>query len=551
MNYLPSVLAAAGKNYHWLIVICLLLGTACGKENLHMVPTDGIKPTESKARSSGELELVTPSPAQLDAIARDFRDNWTSIQCENATEEYGYFMWEQAALESEPEEETAFVISIPFVKDGKLTGMLYSVNNGEDDYYRFTKAEELLEDNATIISTYGYEFSLRIASSFSNHQYFYDQSIGDFQQTLQELLAETVASPRCAHWEEFCDWIFFGNDITNGYMDCYVVVTSLKDCWRPADNWTIIPYIPTDPDGTNGGGGSPGNESGNLSFTDKTRVSWESDTDCTANMAPMLEAYINDLQLLFPCEDRTASQIVGAIMNRLCSTVSDGTFLTMADLEKELERYAYVDVRTFASDPDKAWAAYLEAACSCHDGAEEDCAEQIRIAPYSCESFQFEDLGLFQMARMKGARLQFRNFVNNSEASCKFNIQLSAPVEALQLSTGQIRTIHPGLAANAAAAALNETNNMVTGFYGPQHLYSNARCPEYEGTFSNFFDSLFELNLVLQVANWYDLHPSDVVLEVDPEAQAGYSGNISVPETTRVPDYWPVFGYDPSNCMSN
>lgn len=147
--------------------------------------------------------------------------------------------------------------------------------------------------------------------------------------------------------------------------------------------------------------------------------------ECEFSLAPHLVAQINNLSLLFPCQIATADQIMSNVMQNLCNSTGPNEFISMLDVEEALANYAYVDMSLLWSDPEEFEYKYIKAVCECSD-SQDDCESS--IVPYSCQSFEFEDLGLFQIARLRDVEMNFYNTQNNTEAECKFNVQVSAPL---------------------------------------------------------------------------------------------------------------------------
>lgn len=172
--------------------------------------------------------------------------------------------------------------------------------------------------------------------------------------------------------------------------------------------------------------------------------------------------------------------------------------------------------------------------------------ERAAILPYSCRSFDFQDAGLFQVARLSGVTINMYNQVNGSYANCDFDIEVSASLFAEENLGGDL-LITSGMAANAAADALNEALWITTAYYGSQHNYSNGKCNQYGETLMQIFNILLEVHLMEEVSEVYHLAPFEFELELGAEGQVGYSQLTGITPTTKVPDF-SLLGFGKDDC---
>lgn len=208
------------------------------------------------------------------------------------------------------------------------------------------------------------------------------------------------------------------------------------------------------------------------------------------------------------------------------------------------------------------WEAYQSYLEDCLE-IEIDCTNDINIfeciedeiatiLPYSCKSFNFEDFGLFQVARLSGVKFNFINSANGSAAFCDFNVEIAAPnfIELTSPSWGNLSAlpITPGMAANAAADAINQAIDLTVEYYGdPNTYYNNSQCETFQEYFQTYFNIIFAGMLALEVSDTYNLGVDEFVLEIEPLLQIGYSNLTGITPTIKVGDF-SIFGFGKDNC---
>lgn len=337
------------KNVHWqkllFLSILAFLASSCEKDFTDS-PSSAKTVSSTALRSNGALDtLVRKSPSfpQLQVTMQSIQEHWPYPVYRDIVDEYGYLHWNQAHLEMEATEDVAdYLFSIPSIKNGLVTGMLFSLYEDGTYLYDFVSADVMDQSAQALIATYGYNEALLLAASFSHHQYFHNGQVGEYQAKLLEINNTATALPRCVRADTHCHWICFGEECVDGYLDCYWVTVAV-DCFRGG---SLVrqgnPPIP--PRGGTGSVDPP-------SSSDQPNIgniSWEPQEDCHVKLSPHLEREINRLDIAFPCDSRSPNDVVVGIMERLCQDAladDQALIIDMSMLEQELARYDQIDTR--------------------------------------------------------------------------------------------------------------------------------------------------------------------------------------------------------------
>ena len=548
------------KKLYFLIFIGLIaILSACKKDHLtenQLQPANETQPSSligNRTDSIPSLSLIAPPFNYVQIIGEAIRNHWSEEDYLGMIHAHGNIAWDKAHLEFESAINNTYVISLPMVKDEVISGILFYIHIDGEQHFTFESAEEMHRPVEDLINDYELWHLILMASSFSDHQYFHNGQIGSYQQKLQEIDSSQIITPRCI--QEICDWIYFGDDITYGYIDCYWILQAI-DCWHiDPINWSDIPPLEVGNTGVvDIGIGTDSESEIEENLNNLTNINWQPSEDCEFNIAPHLDAQLSNMQLLFPCENLTADQIMNAIMNNLCSQAGEFEYISMDDVEAELANYEYIDMNLLVTDPEQFGEQYIEAVCSCPEISEADCVDDAVAPPASCESFDFTPVGGLNLkSRVTGNKLAFASS-NGSWAICPINVQLTTSSFIQVIATGELLPVPPGLAANAAAAALNEsTRNTVFHFGNQGGIFHNSNCPTYIEYFEDEeFQDNFEARLLDMLSNhyWLDVWEWDFAFDNEPTAQVGYTGEY-VPETIRVPDWSMIIGLYPDNCIDS
>lgn len=165
------------------------------------------------------------------------------------------------------------------------------------------------------------------------------------------------------------------------------------------------------------------------------------------------------------------------------------------------------------------------------------------IFPISCESYQFDDFGLYMVSKLTGTEPSLIVYESNStnrayEITCPFDYEIVSPSLAW-LGTGTEYDVTPGIAANAAARAHNEAIYFAVDYAverennGLPHM----NCDQLEGVFLEQFNIYFNLYLFDEVIEAYDINDSSLEFNVTGNAQIGFSEeNSSVAISERQSD---------------
>ena len=336
---------------YYILIISLLVLSSCKKEPSQSLQLNTTSNKTLELRSSGPIDtlrLQKPSFDKLKIVMQSIQDHWSFTDYLATVEEFGYIHWNQAHVEmSETSDVEDYLISIPMIKHGKVTGIILHLYEDWVYLYDFIDAEVMSDPAQSIIFNNCLIDALLIASCFSHHQFFHNQHIGEYQTKLQEINTITGAFPRCVRVESRCHWICFGYECHSGYLHCYWVTTA-KDCIRSGAliRQTGGFHPPK------GGGGETGNEHSqdNSNFGN---INWEPQDDCLTKAAPHLKNADANLEIGFPCDSRSPHDIVVGILERLCQDLGNSEFgnevIDMAMLQEELVKYDKVEPKHMCS----------------------------------------------------------------------------------------------------------------------------------------------------------------------------------------------------------
>ena len=462
---------------------CLLLFVhllpSCHKERsedsiLDSAPQEA---TVAQARSiyPDTFRLQSPHFDQLEAFGREMAASWTEEGFLDMAHTYGAPRWEQAYLLFESTDQEDYLLSIPFRKGAHIQGLIFNQYLEGQHRFKFVPASELSKTVEELIDAFGYNYAIMIASTFSAHQFFYNGQNEVFESKLIELLETSVAESRCFYWKRECFeqyGTFPNGDETESTWVCYWALR-----WGGCTgNQDVFFLNGSFPDNTGNGGGSTGS-SGVEDIDKRTKINWHPKGDCETKMLPFTDAQIRDMKLFFPCEQRTTDEIITSIMDRLClETDAEKEHLTLADLEQELEKYDYVDLKDFSKNPREFLEDYVDAVCNCPE-SEEDC-ETVRILD-GCDASIFPNIeqvvNFFNNLNAVGTLNEVAGGMNcqdveelfDEESSCNFrmgnNITLGTAND--QQTIGQILL---GMRAARAMNCLTPCNSM-----DMNHVFSN------------------------------------------------------------------------------
>lgn len=373
----------------------MFLVASCNKEPLYEAALEEeIVPNSQVANrniAADTLIRTEPEFYTVRALANLIESNTTSEQYMEVVEYYGEIHWGEAHTIGFAEDTSSYIISVPLIKDEKVRAVVLNIKEDGVQHVLLREAEILEADVADLLNTYELWELVLLASSLSNHQYFYNGEVSFFQSKLKAINEVIAIAPRCVYWEEVCDFIYFDNNPNTGYIDCYYVAHYGGCGGGGIPTFEFGLNVPTS---TTGGGEGPGDNSDNNEDIDNTEINWAPNENCEFLLAPHLAAQINNLSLLFPCQSATADQIVGNIMQNLCNNTGPNEFISMLDFEEALSNYAFVDMSLFWSDPEEFAAEFMEAVCSCPGQTAYECIEEDDAPPVlgnwvSCKSFDF------------------------------------------------------------------------------------------------------------------------------------------------------------------
>ncbi|WP_282780798.1 hypothetical protein, partial [Phaeodactylibacter xiamenensis] len=330
----------------------LFLVASCNKEPLYeaaleeeIVPNSQVT---NRNIAADTLIRTEPEFYTVRALANLIESNTTTGQYMEVVEYYGEIHWGEAHTIGFAEDTSSYIISVPLIKDEKVRAVVLNIKEDGVQHVLLREAEILEADVADLLNTYELWELVLLASSLSNHQYFYNGEVSFFQSKLKAINEVIAIAPRCVYWEEVCDFIYFDNNPNTGYIDCYYVAHYGGCGGGGIPTFEFGLNVPTS---TTGGGEGPGDNSDNNEDIDNTEINWAPNENCEFLLAPHLAAQINNLSLLFPCQSATADQIVGNIMQNLCNNTGPNEFISMLDFEEVLSNYAFVDMSLLWSDP--------------------------------------------------------------------------------------------------------------------------------------------------------------------------------------------------------
>lgn len=427
-------------------------------------------------------------------------------------ENHGSFEWNYSFMKKQ--DDLCF-ISIPMLKSDQLSGVLKFYKKGDEAAIRFVSKSvtdeivstpqfsgdlELLK--GAIIDLIAFEVNIH---QTINHDYF------------EWLRRNELTSGESSRGEFWCIWEVEYNYILgatvvepDGFTTYYYYLQTVYnfECFHQ----TNLGGFPNDYIPTNGGVGV-GNSSTNIDNANTETPTPQE--NCVEAMGLAAQVYVNelrDLNLPFYCEE-SIDVIIDRILTNMIETGQCQGLGSLTDFQNE-----------FASV---------------------DCINS--IFPISCESYEFEDLGLFYLSRLEGTEPLFAND-DGVVVSCPFDYEIFAP-EILFVSTGGSdltgHTITPGMMANAAAEAHNEAIVEVVGDYGSQYSSNLLAlpCSDLENSFITEFNNNFGIALSQVVIEYYNIsNVTSFEFEVDPEANLGFDPTYTVEPTQRESDITAIVG---------
>lgn len=178
--------------------------------------------------------------------------------------------------------------------------------------------------------------------------------------------------------------------------------------------------------------------------------------------------------------------------------------------------------------------------------------EAFSIFPISCQSFSFDDFGLFQVSQLEGTKLSWWDSGNPATGNpaalleCDFDIQVTIPVDFYHNGSGY--DIPSGMASNIAADAINLAKAATLFAVGQQGNFNDQDCETVTEIFLNLLNVEIDLAIVNQINDYYGISAN--IVESDPggEAALEFDETLGLTPTNSIADLT-IFGFLKDNCI--
>lgn len=234
--------------------------------------------------------------------------------------------------------------------------------------------------------------------------------------------------------------------------------------------------------------------------------------------------------------------------NVVCGRV---TGMSVPDKGKLLEKLRKFENTYNGQSNLSAFTAMTEAAVDngCCDAFDfNTCMTSVTI--YSCKSFNFVDIGIFMVSKLKDVKLKWASSFTSQVRTCKFDIEIASPNIAWVDGSGFAVT--PGIAANAAAQAINEAIEETVFYFGQQSAGNplSIICADVEEHFIGQFNLFFNLYLIGEIIDYHDIYNDIPKPNSPPIGLIGFSPEYNfIAPTTKVADF-SIFGLAKDDCTN-
>jgi len=178
------------------LFLLLILGasiafTSCQKNSFYENEEWTVEGTNDlisdRSNTSGTLERVVPDFSKLRALGNMIEDSVSAEVYLQVIEYYGDVVWKQAHLAGASADTSSYIISVPLVKNDVVTAVILNINENGEQHVLLKDAQILDAPVSELLDNHELWQLKLLASSLSNHQYFYNGEIGFFQDKLQEI----------------------------------------------------------------------------------------------------------------------------------------------------------------------------------------------------------------------------------------------------------------------------------------------------------------------------------------------------------------------------